>query len=61
MGLSWQHLLLVLLVVLVLFGRGKISGIMKEFGEGMRGFKEGLKGEDARKIEKHPDKDERKD
>ncbi len=52
----WQ-LLIVAILVVVLFGRGKISDVMSEFGKGIKGFKKGLtEGEEeanlaARKIE----------
>ena len=35
-------LLLVAIVVLVLFGRGKVSGLMGEVGKGITSFKKGL-------------------
>ena len=35
-------LLLVALVVLVLFGRGKVAGLMGEVGKGITSFKRGL-------------------
>ena len=42
---STWHLLIVLVVVVLMFGgKGKISGIMGEFAHGIRNFKEGLKG-----------------
>ncbi len=40
-------LLLIAVVVLVLFGRGKISSLMGEVGKGITSFKRGL--EDGRK------------
>jgi sec-independent protein translocase protein TatA len=47
MGLSFGHILLVLVVVLVLFGAGKLPGVMGDLGKGLRNFKDGLKsGED---------------
>ena len=36
-------LLLITIVVLVLFGRGKIAGLMGEVGKGFSSFKRGLK------------------
>jgi len=36
-------LALILLVVVVLFGRGKISSIMGEVGQGLTAFRRGLK------------------
>lgn len=45
---SIWHWLIVLAVVLILFARpGKISGIMGDFGKGLRSFKDGMKPEDA--------------
>lgn len=36
-------LILIVIVVLVLFGRGKIAGMMGEVGKGITSFKKGLK------------------
>ena len=44
--LSTPHLLLVALVVLVLFGGGRISGLMGDFGKGIKSFKKGLAEDD---------------
>ena len=41
-GLSIWHWLIVLVVVLVLFGRGRISETMGDFGKGINSFKKGL-------------------
>lgn len=38
----WQ-VLLIAVVVLVLFGRGKISSLMGEVGKGITSFKKGVK------------------
>ena len=51
---SIWHWLIVLVVVLVLFGRGRVSDVMGEFGKGLKSFKEGMKDdseENARRIE----------
>ena len=46
------HWVIVLVVVLVLFGgRGKLSGLMGDAAKGIRAFKEGLKGEDQAEEE----------
>lgn len=37
------QLLLIAIVVLVLFGRGKVAGLMGEFGKGITAFKKGVK------------------
>ena len=49
MGLSFGHILIVLVVVLVLFGAGKLPGVMGDLGKGLRNFKDGLKGTDDKK------------
>lgn len=38
----WQ-ILVIAIVVLVLFGRGKISSLMGEVGKGITSFKKGIK------------------
>lgn len=42
MGLSFPHLVVLALVVLVLFGRGRISEMMGDFGKGIKSFKQGM-------------------
>ncbi|WP_374409128.1 twin-arginine translocase TatA/TatE family subunit [Pelagerythrobacter sp.] len=42
----WQ-LIIIALVVLVLFGRGRISEMMGDFGKGIKSFKEGMNEEDG--------------
>ncbi|MBY4895234.1 twin-arginine translocase TatA/TatE family subunit [Rhodobacteraceae bacterium N5(2021)] len=39
-------LILIAVVVLVLFGRGKIAGLMGEVGKGITAFKDGVKSPD---------------
>jgi sec-independent protein translocase protein TatA len=41
-GLSIPHLLVIAVVLLVLFGRGKVSSLMGEFGKGITAFKKGI-------------------
>ena len=44
---SIWHWIIVLVVVLVLFGgRGKISSLMGDFGKGLKNFKKGVSSED---------------
>ncbi|HWQ02923.1 MAG TPA: twin-arginine translocase TatA/TatE family subunit [Candidatus Nitrosotenuis sp.] len=42
---SIPELLLILAIVLVIFGAKKIPEIARGFGEGIRSFKEGMKGD----------------
>jgi len=47
---SIWHIALIVVVLLVLFGgRGKISGIMGDTAKGIRAFRDGLKGEEETK------------
>ncbi|HEX2795150.1 MAG TPA: twin-arginine translocase TatA/TatE family subunit [Croceicoccus sp.] len=39
---SLTHWIIVAIVVLVLFGRGKLSETMGDFGKGLREFKKGM-------------------
>jgi sec-independent protein translocase protein TatA len=48
-GMSPWHWALVILVVVVLFGgKGKLSGLMGDAAKGIKAFKEGLKDEDKK-------------
>ena len=47
MGLSVWQLLIIALVVLVLFGRGRISEMMGDFGKGISSFKKGMNEEET--------------
>jgi sec-independent protein translocase protein TatA len=51
MGMSFWHLLLILIVVFVIFGAGKLPKVMGDVGKGIRSLREGLKGEDEAKPE----------
>jgi sec-independent protein translocase protein TatA len=46
--------IIIAVVVLVLFGRGKVAGLMGEVGKGITSFKKGLK-DGSDEIEKQPD------
>ena len=49
-GLSFWHIILLAAVVLLLFGRGKISDLMGEVAQGITAFKKGLKDDDTTKV-----------
>ena len=52
-GSIW-HWVIVALVVLVLFGRGKISEMMGDLGKGVKSFKEGMSEETDRPASPPP-------
>jgi sec-independent protein translocase protein TatA len=44
-GLGTTELIIILVIVLVLFGVGRISKIAGEMGSGIRAFKDGIEGD----------------
>jgi sec-independent protein translocase protein TatA len=46
MGFSAQHILLLLIIALLLFGRGKISELMGDVAKGIKSFKKGMADDD---------------
>ena len=51
-GLSIWHWLIVLVVVMLLFGTGKVSNLMGEFGKGIKIFKQNVASEEDEKKSK---------
>ncbi|WP_333795013.1 twin-arginine translocase TatA/TatE family subunit [Hyphomicrobium sp.] len=51
MGLSATHLLLLLVVVVLLFGRNKISDLMGDVARGIKSFKKGLAEDDTPTVD----------
>ena len=54
MGLSWSHILIVLVIFVLLFGRGKISELMGDLAQGIKSFKKGLSEDDTTAAEEEP-------
>jgi sec-independent protein translocase protein TatA len=54
------EILIILGVVLLLFGAGRIADIGKGLGEGIRNFKKGIKDDEASPKELPPKKDDEK-
>lgn len=50
-GLGPTELIIILLIIVVLFGVGRISKIAGEMGSGIRAFREGIKGDEEKKKE----------
>ena len=45
-------ILVVAVVVILLFGRGKISGMMGEVASGIKAFQKGMKDDDEKPVER---------
>lgn len=43
MGISFGHLVLLLIIVLVIFGAGKVPQVMGDIARGIKAFKDGMK------------------
>jgi sec-independent protein translocase protein TatA len=52
-GLSLWHWLVVIILVMLLFGRGRISDLMGDLGKGMKSFKQGMADEDEEKRQRY--------
>lgn len=52
MGLSFPQILIVVALLIILFGRGKISALMGDVAKGINAFKSGLKDGDQPEEEK---------
>lgn len=47
MGLSIWQILIVVVLVILLFGRGKISDLMGDVAQGIKSFRKGMSDDDA--------------
>jgi sec-independent protein translocase protein TatA len=52
------EIILILVVVVLLFGVGRISKVAGEMGSGIRAFKQGLQGDDEKEKEEKTSKPE---
>ena len=54
---GWVQILIVVLLLVILFGRGKISQLMGDVAKGVKSFKKGLKDDDEnpKSIDKSED------
>jgi sec-independent protein translocase protein TatA len=58
MNLGPTELIIILVIVIVLFGVGRISKIAGELGTGIRSFKDGLEGDEKESEETAEDSNE---
>lgn len=60
MGIGMGELLLILVIVFVLFGAGKLPQVMNDIGKGIKGLKKGLKDEEKKSDEAETEKNDEK-
>ena len=56
-GLGGWELVIVLVIVVIVFGVGRISKIGGELGSGIKAFKDGLQGDGEEKAEEEKDEE----
>ena len=63
MGISFWQIAIVVVLVVLLFGRGKISGLMGDLAKGIKSFKKGMSSDDSNqtKIQSSEEKKEDSD
>ncbi|MCJ7657978.1 MAG: twin-arginine translocase TatA/TatE family subunit [Anaerolineales bacterium] len=54
-GLGTTELIIILVIVVVLFGVGRIGKIAGEMGSGIRAFKDGIQGDDDKDDGEKPE------
>lgn len=52
--LSWTHILIVVALIVLLFGTGKISDLMGDVAKGIKSFKKGLADDDETVAKSEP-------
>lgn len=58
MSLSLPQLLIILLIILLLFGAGKLPKVMSDLGKGLRSFKSSLEAEEKATKDKKEENDQ---
>ena len=60
MGISIWHILIVVLVVFLLFGAGRVPKMMEDLAKGIKSFKKGLADDEApvKRVEEDKQKDQ---
>ncbi len=50
MGISFWQIAIVVVLVVLLFGRGKISSLMGDVAKGIKSFKKGMSSDESSKV-----------
>ena len=57
MGISFWQIAIVVVLVVLLFGRGKISSLMGDVAKGIKSFKKGMASDDSDQSKSETDND----
>lgn len=55
MGIGWQQLLIILVIVLLIFGTKRLKNVGSDLGEAIKGFKKGMNDAEDKPAERLPD------
>lgn len=58
-GIGTTELIIILVIIILLFGVGRIGKVAGELGNGLRSFREGLRGDDDKKKAEEAQKSEK--
>ena len=61
MGISFWQIAIVVVLVVLLFGRGKISALMGDLAKGIKSFKKGMSSDDSNQTKIQPSEKEKED
>ena len=56
MGISLPNIIIILFIVLILFGAGKLPKVMGDLAKGIKNFKDGLKEDEKKSLTDDEDK-----
>ena len=59
MGISFWQIAIVVVLVVLLFGRGKISSLMGDLAKGIKSFKKGMSSDDSNQTKIQPSEEEK--
>ena len=59
MGISFWQIAIVVVLVVLLFGRGKISSLMGDLAKGIKSFKKGMSSDNSNQTKIQPSEEEK--
>ena len=56
-NIGWTGIIIIAILIVILFGKGKISSIMGDLAKGIKSFKKGLSDDNSGKNDSNSDSD----